>query len=103
MANKENGTAQRAPDKESASSKSNEMTEKQAFGQKISGLIPPWAKEGVRSPRVWKNFARCMIATFATLVLLVDNKSKSRPCTLQRRFDKQLFSSWDKPDFSVSL
>jgi hypothetical protein len=41
-------------------------------------LYPDWAKEGVKSSRAWKTFARCMIALFCTMVLLVDNNCECR-------------------------
>lgn len=43
-------------------------------GGKLKALVwPEWAQEGVKSPRAWKTFARCMVAILATMVLLVDS------------------------------
>jgi len=39
-------------------------------------IYPDWAQEGMKSSRSWKTFARCMIALFCTMVLLVDNSCK---------------------------
>lgn len=39
--------------------------------------LPPWLAMAVRKPRVWKTWVRCMIATFATLVLML-----VQPCKL---------------------
>lgn len=37
----------------------------------IVSKLPPWLGMAVRKPRVWKTWVRCMIATFATLVLML--------------------------------
>jgi hypothetical protein len=44
-----------------------------AGGEKkgIMSKLPPWLGMAVRKPRVWKTWVRCMIATFATLILML--------------------------------
>ena len=37
----------------------------------IVSKLPPWLGMAVRKPRVWKTWVRCMIATFATLILML--------------------------------
>lgn len=37
----------------------------------LSSKLPPWLSMAVRKPRVWKTWVRCMIATFATLILML--------------------------------
>jgi hypothetical protein len=37
----------------------------------IMSKLPPWLGMAVRKPRVWKTWVRCMIATFATLILML--------------------------------
>lgn len=81
MSSQDSGSAPTTREKPSTSEVSKKddtkVKETKSFAQKVKGLVPDYAKEGVKSPRAWKNFARCMIATFCTLVLLVDNKCMS--------------------------
>ena len=42
----------------------------------IMSKLPPWLSMAVRKPRVWKTWVRCMIATFATMILML-----VQPCT----------------------
>jgi hypothetical protein len=37
----------------------------------IMSKLPPWLGMAVRKPRVWKTWVRCMVATFATLILML--------------------------------
>lgn len=39
--------------------------------------IPPWFTPSLTDRRQWKNFARCILATFATLILMVCQNCKS--------------------------
>ena len=43
----------------------------------IMSKLTPWLGMAVRKPRVWKTWVRCMIATFATLILML-----VQPCKL---------------------
>jgi hypothetical protein len=55
---------------------------REASGKEKKGVmskVPPWLSMAVRKPRVWKTWVRCMIATFATLVLML-----VQPCKLKR-------------------
>jgi hypothetical protein len=45
---------------------------------KLEDKMPDWLSKAIRTPRMWKNFTRCMIATFATLILLLAQKCESR-------------------------
>lgn len=49
------------------------------FGSKKGLLdrfsLPTWLSDSFSQPRIWKNFARCMIVTFATMVLML-----TQPC-----------------------
>lgn len=38
---------------------------------------PAWVVDSVKLPRTWKTFARCMITTFAVLVLMLDQTCQS--------------------------
>jgi hypothetical protein len=46
-------------------------------GKKSKSAFPPWLGMAIKKPRVWKTWVRCMIATFATLVLML-----VQPCKL---------------------
>jgi hypothetical protein len=37
----------------------------------LSSKLPPWLSMAIKKPRVWKTWVRCMIATFATLILML--------------------------------
>jgi hypothetical protein len=43
---------------------------------KLESKLPDWFTKAIRTPRMWKNFTRCMIATFATLILMLVQKCK---------------------------
>ena len=52
-----------------------EPVSKNAFLSKITP--PAWVTNAVKLPRTWKTFARCMITTFAVLVLMLDQTCQS--------------------------
>lgn len=39
--------------------------------QKSKSKLPLWLHMAIRKPRVWKTWVRCMVATFATLVIMI--------------------------------
>ena len=47
---------------------------------KLESKLPDWFTKAIRTPRMWKNFTRCMIATFATLILVLVQKCKQCSC-----------------------
>lgn len=44
---------------------------------KTKSKLPVWIDAAIRKPRVWKTWVRCMVATFATLVLMLAQPCKS--------------------------
>jgi hypothetical protein len=44
----------------------------------LKDQIPPWLSSAVRKPRTWKNYARCMLATLAAMVVMLVQSCKSR-------------------------
>lgn len=49
---------------------------------KLGALIPSWIMAGLRSKRMWKNWARSMIATLATMILMVAGPSTCSHATI---------------------
>ena len=48
----------------------------------IMSKLPPWLGMALRKPRVWKTLVRCMVATFATMVLMLVQPCKFRSSCL---------------------
>lgn len=42
----------------------------------LMSKLPPWITEALHSKRSWKNYIRCLIATFVTMVIMVSRKSQ---------------------------
>jgi hypothetical protein len=68
-------TDKRSPSGQKDGHNTDSRHKKDSIWTKLGAVVfPDWAKEGVKLPRTWKTFARCIVATLCTLVLLVDNK-----------------------------
>jgi hypothetical protein len=51
--------------------KHNSGSKKESRGKRIMGRLPVWLSYSLLDLRSWKTFVRCMIATFATMVLML--------------------------------
>lgn len=52
--------------------------DKQSTWAKVKGFIwPDWLSTAAKSSRMWKNWFRCMVATLAAFVLILDTKCES--------------------------
>jgi len=48
----------------------------------VMSKLPPWLGMALRKPRVWKTWVRCMVATFATMVLMLVQPCEPRSSCL---------------------
>ncbi len=70
----------------------------------LSKLSPPaWLTDSFKHPRTWKNFTRCMVTTFASMVLMLaqpctpispSSTPKPLPCTVQADADFSAQRDW---------
>jgi hypothetical protein len=70
-----------------------------SFWTKMASKLPPWLNSALRNQRTWKTFFRCMIATLATMVLMLAQK-----CELRFGYgftDVQHWRLWARPLSSV--
>ena len=68
--------------KTSGAPPNNVQDEKLGFMSRVSDFLPDWLVASLKDRRKWKNFIRCLIATLAAMVLVLDQNCGLCDCRL---------------------